>query len=224
MSPAHGLAVDNVLQFEAVLANGTAVTASPCSHPDLFWAVLRGGGDASFAVLTSATYRLHPTPMAGVAGVYVATTLKRGAQSVSLLLDGFLTAVPQFLTPSGLEHCVFGGYFYLLNGGQQFLSIFVYNGTEGSAQQSSASYADFLGSHPDDFDVSTTHVYFPVASMNDWHNAIDKGDPTGGALALGSRLVPLSSCSDSGKRAAAVATLTSIGMQLQAGLNGHLHG
>ena len=43
MSPAYGLAADNVLAFTAVLADGSAVTASKCANPDLFWA-LRGGG------------------------------------------------------------------------------------------------------------------------------------------------------------------------------------
>lgn len=43
MSPTYGLAVDNVLAFTAVLADGSARTVSPCANPDLFWA-LRGGG------------------------------------------------------------------------------------------------------------------------------------------------------------------------------------
>eukprot|EP00292_Cryptomonas_paramecium_P010666 CAMPEP_0113669308 /NCGR_PEP_ID=MMETSP0038_2-20120614/4500_1 /TAXON_ID=2898 /ORGANISM="Cryptomonas paramecium" /LENGTH=330 /DNA_ID=CAMNT_0000585181 /DNA_START=1 /DNA_END=990 /DNA_ORIENTATION=+ /assembly_acc=CAM_ASM_000170 len=54
-----GLGVDQVLQFTAVLADRTEVTASPCNRADLFWA-LRGGGGGSFAVVTSVTFRLHP--------------------------------------------------------------------------------------------------------------------------------------------------------------------
>ncbi|PHH88798.1 hypothetical protein CDD83_7047 [Cordyceps sp. RAO-2017] len=57
LSAQHGLACDNVVSFECVLADGTVVTASRTSHPDLFLA-LRGGGN-QFAVVTRMTLRTH---------------------------------------------------------------------------------------------------------------------------------------------------------------------
>ncbi|KAF8527012.1 FAD-binding domain-containing protein [Hysterangium stoloniferum] len=60
LSPMLGLAADNALQFEIVIANGTLLTVNSVSNPDLFWA-LRGGGAGSWGVIVSTTFRTFPT-------------------------------------------------------------------------------------------------------------------------------------------------------------------
>ncbi|KAJ5502599.1 hypothetical protein N7463_005473 [Penicillium fimorum] len=54
-----GLAADQVLEWEIVLANGELVTASPTDYPDLYWA-LAGGGGGTYGVVVSMTSKTYP--------------------------------------------------------------------------------------------------------------------------------------------------------------------
>ena len=81
-----GLGLDNLLEAQVVLADGTAVTATEDSLPELFWA-LRGGG-ANFGVVTSVRIRLHPLPTV-VAGVMMYPLDQAGD-----VLTGFAATVP----------------------------------------------------------------------------------------------------------------------------------
>lgn len=63
----EGLAVDNVINYEVVLANGTIANANVSNNPDLFWALK--GGNSNFGVVTHYHLRLIETEGAVYGGI-----------------------------------------------------------------------------------------------------------------------------------------------------------
>ncbi len=58
LSRKYGLTIDNLLEADMVLADGTFVTVNAKQNADLFWAIRGGGGN--FGVVTSFKFQAHP--------------------------------------------------------------------------------------------------------------------------------------------------------------------
>jgi len=88
----YGLTIDNLLEADVVLADGSFVTASATEHPDLFWA-LRGGG-GNFGVVTSFLFQAHPVSTVFAGPIFWDA---RDARTVMRAYRDFLPSAPEEL-------------------------------------------------------------------------------------------------------------------------------
>jgi hypothetical protein len=88
----YGLSIDNLIEADVVLADGSFVKASEEEHEDLFWAVRGGGGN--FGVVSSFLFRAHP-----VHTVYAGPTLwhMEQAEEVMRWYRRFIPQAPEDL-------------------------------------------------------------------------------------------------------------------------------
>lgn len=76
----YGFVMDNVIQYDVVLGNGTQIVASNTTNSDLFWA-LKGGAN-NFGIVTKFTFKAYPIPK-------ISTTIQQFNES---MIPDFLTA------------------------------------------------------------------------------------------------------------------------------------
>lgn len=98
LSGRFGLAVDNVLAVDVVLADGTEITADADHEPDLFWA-LRGGG-GNFGVVTSVRVALHTVP--AVLGGVILYPWAQAGPVLAALAETALTGPDELTLQSGI--------------------------------------------------------------------------------------------------------------------------
>ena len=88
----HGLTIDNLLEVDMVLADGSFVTANRDEHTDLFWAVRGGGGN--FGVVTSFLFQAHPVRMVFAGPIFWDAT---DAKKVMSTYREFIASAPEEL-------------------------------------------------------------------------------------------------------------------------------
>ena len=131
------IGVDNVLEITIVTADGNHVIANAYRNKDLFWA-LRGGGGGTWGVVTSVTYKTHPSTTFSAALLSVNST---NANSTHKLFTEIIR-----LTPSLVEQG-YGGY----GGGTSELFHFFVLSPNATAEQTNTTFRplfEFAHSQP----------------------------------------------------------------------------
>jgi hypothetical protein len=144
----YGMAADNLLCAEVVLADGRCVTTGPDDEADLFWAIRGGGGN--FGVVTSLQVQLHEMRHM-IAGPIVYSlsdagpVLRRYAAFAAIMPDELGVSVGMTSGPAGQPMLVF---LPLWNGdkqrGEQIISDFQAIGKPMLAQVGPMNYSDML--------------------------------------------------------------------------------
>ncbi len=162
LSRKYGLTIDNLLEADVVLADGSFVTANNNKNPDLFWA-LRGGG-GNFGVVTSFLFRLHPVTMVFAGPIAFD---QQHARTIMQRYRDFLPHAPEELGIFlGLKTVLSSPPFpQELWGKPMCLLMCCYDGPEDQARK---ALAPLLGALPAPwFDWTGTMPYPAVQSMFD---------------------------------------------------------
>ena len=143
----YGLALDNLIAAEVVLADGRRVVADRSTHPDLFWAFRGGGGN--FGVVTRLSYRLHPHEQV-VAGLAVfpmrdARTVLRGYRELlDWSPDELTLQMGMMATPAGPGLFLFPTWSGERAAGEELLGGLARLGTPLSFEIGPTAYEDLF--------------------------------------------------------------------------------
>lgn len=96
LNGAYGMAADQVLEWEAVTADGKHLTATATENEDLYWA-LSGGGGGTFAVALGMTVKIYPESRIGSAAFSFNSTSSPSNSSYSAAVQAWWQFLPSLV-------------------------------------------------------------------------------------------------------------------------------
>ncbi|KAH6679924.1 hypothetical protein F5X68DRAFT_244846 [Plectosphaerella plurivora] len=96
LSTIAGLGSDQVLSVDIVTPDGRFITADEEQNSDLFWAV-RGGGAATWGVVTSMTVKVHPKmPFSGMSWSIITPAMNMTEDTFWAVIESYWRRFPEF--------------------------------------------------------------------------------------------------------------------------------
>ncbi|KAF7339098.1 FAD-binding domain-containing protein [Mycena venus] len=178
LAPLFGLAADNVLEFQVVVASGELLTVNSISNPDLFFA-LRGGGAGSWGVIVAATVRTFPTFNVTKSVIELGALTNTAAAALARVHAEHIF---------DLDPVQGGQYYYLEKPGNTSVLMVETITANTTLEQGMALLTPFMNDAlavPDVFLISKD---FATMGVNDALFHAD--DSVGANLVIGSRLIP----------------------------------
>jgi FAD/FMN-containing dehydrogenase len=170
--------VDNVVEINIVTATGDHLTVNSHQHTDLFWA-LRGGGGGTYGVVTSVTYRTHPSIPITVVSF---ESKSSNASTMKKIFREFIRIHPA-LSDQG-----FAGYGSMINATLSGLFVLV-NGSEEATNRSLNPFFEYAqnltsadGSNPITTQYDSFYSFYQLFASAE--------DVEGASIEIASRLVP----------------------------------
>lgn len=186
LSQTYGFGSDNILAATIVTPPGEVVTASPCTNPELYYAI-RGGGGGTFGVIMSLTFRAYPSPQTTSWDLQATLLNGDGEDKFLDLVADFHQLLPE-MKRQGLQ-----GYYHMFGPplvpyllfGVRFIS---FDQPDGAVEAATQSFRDTLKV------LEGTIGWQEQIQRHDKFHQAYKGDireePVGqGGLAVGSRLL-----------------------------------
>ncbi|MGN6790146.1 MAG: FAD-dependent oxidoreductase [Rhodanobacteraceae bacterium] len=167
-SKRYGTAAANLLEAEAVTADGKIRTVNACNDPELFWA-LKGGGGGSFGVITRLTLRTHELP--DFFGAVNATVhAKSDAAYRKLLAHCFEFCRTNLLNPH------WGEKIHFHSGNVLRVDLLFQGMDKAGAEKVWRPFLDFVRTAPDDYVITEPLkvIAFPARMMWDPEGMIRK--------------------------------------------------
>jgi len=99
LMPKYGMALDNLISADLIMADGSVRRASADENPDLFWAIRGGGGN--FGIAASLEFNVHPLgPI--ITGGLAAHPLQKGVEVLKFYRDVCATAPDELMVAAGM--------------------------------------------------------------------------------------------------------------------------
>lgn len=193
----YGLGADQILSAEVVLASGDVVTASACSHPDLYFAI-RGGGGGTYGVVIQTTIKAYPNVPVSVIQQSISAA---NAASVPAFVDAVASMYSYYPQLSDRGFSGYGSWSVSAASsvienytgaytGAQFTQIYaIFNRSSTEAQDLFTPLSDELAR------MNTTAIYQSNGTYSFdtywdyWETLSNVSAPIGQAASLGSRLL-----------------------------------